>query len=407
MATYSNNTVETKLIKNILQSTYIPSVSIWKPGMEVVAGMNYISKDYVLKANVSGNPNDVFDTVLTSESLVSQPYFDILSSYIKGKFFKGITSNFISNTSVYDAMTHYRLGKYLRYLRDIYDIDLMSLYNCWDGSHSDRVRIISNGSSIKVINNNKIRDGLDTLLIPIELGKDYYIYVNTDTEVKICSIFYNGDQQISNTPICNYKLYSESRSSNPIYYSTKSIKDLNGASLRKDMGTFGEYLTLVIQLNETVAKKVVVLEADTTGRSIKLDGDLTAKELDYSQKELFDHALIKNYCVSPSSLINHSGQAKPYADSLIQYLIDFAITSDEEIDKNISKMQEYARDNKCKQFNGLYDANAAHTPGVWDDTFRLFLFDLATKNKDNKQSRDALGYVDKVAEEMLTRGWDG
>jgi len=38
----------------------------------------------------------------------------------------------ISKSSYYDSDTHYRLGRYLRYIRDVYNINLMPFYNCYN-----------------------------------------------------------------------------------------------------------------------------------------------------------------------------------------------------------------------------------------------------------------------------------
>lgn len=57
-------------------------------------------------------------------------FFEVLEPYVEGEEYFGITSNYNSNTSSYDAETHEYLGNYLRMYRDLHNIDLMSYYNC-------------------------------------------------------------------------------------------------------------------------------------------------------------------------------------------------------------------------------------------------------------------------------------
>lgn len=141
---YSNN-IESKFIKELLRTTYIPTVQIWKKGMKILAGLTYIADGYIVKCKIdsegkdeNGNyvPNTIYETNDEEE-----PYFEIIEPYVVGKFYRGITTNFVSNSSLYDPKTHYYLGEYLRMIRDLYNIDLMPYYNCWDGRYSDNLRI--------------------------------------------------------------------------------------------------------------------------------------------------------------------------------------------------------------------------------------------------------------------------
>lgn len=109
--------------------------------MKIIRGLTYITPNYIVKCNKSSEgyiiengkikytPKSVNDTYL-DENDNSQPYFEIIEPYIRGKFYKGITTNFVSNSSLYDAKTHYYLGEYLRMIRDLDGINLMPYYNC-------------------------------------------------------------------------------------------------------------------------------------------------------------------------------------------------------------------------------------------------------------------------------------
>jgi hypothetical protein len=57
--------------------------------------------------------------------------WEIVNRYEPGSFVSGITYRFKSRSSYYDKETHYALGNYLRYLENLYDLNVMSLYNCF------------------------------------------------------------------------------------------------------------------------------------------------------------------------------------------------------------------------------------------------------------------------------------
>ena len=54
--------------------------------------------------------------------------------YDSEKRIPGLTKTLSSPGRFYDTATHEYLGDYLRFLRDYYDINLMSLYNCFNNT---------------------------------------------------------------------------------------------------------------------------------------------------------------------------------------------------------------------------------------------------------------------------------
>lgn len=149
---YNANNIETKFIKELLRTEYIPIVPIWRVGKKPLNGMTYITHDYIIKCINEPKKDDEIKSIydLNEEG---KPYFEIIEPYIRGKFYKGLTTNFTSNSSLYDSKTHYYLGEYLRMIRDLDDINLMPYYNCWDGRYSDSLRMIDEGTRIKYEDN--------------------------------------------------------------------------------------------------------------------------------------------------------------------------------------------------------------------------------------------------------------
>ena len=94
---------------------------------------------------------------------------------------------------VYDSYTHEYLGEYLRFLRDYYNVNLMSLYNCFSDRAATNInlkfsiskRIDSENSEI--INCEFADDDLYKLyVVPVKLFKNYTIAIDSAQAVELC-----------------------------------------------------------------------------------------------------------------------------------------------------------------------------------------------------------------------------
>lgn len=99
--------------------------------------------------------------------------FNILGEYHFGERNNKLCYNFLSSSEGYDYKTHEHLGMYLRGLRDMYDLNLMPLYNCFSNQllrnihiTSDEIRKTSADYSTKVYK------------VPIRFNTDYTICMN-------------------------------------------------------------------------------------------------------------------------------------------------------------------------------------------------------------------------------------
>lgn len=90
-------------------------------------GFRYITKEYIVEAKVDYTPSVVEPGPQTP---TDTRYFKIIKPYVEGMHYNGITTNYTSNSSTYDSETHEYFGNYLRWYRDLHDIDLMPYYNC-------------------------------------------------------------------------------------------------------------------------------------------------------------------------------------------------------------------------------------------------------------------------------------
>ena len=264
---FNTNTIESKFIKNLVATTYTPLVQIWKPGKPIHSGFTYISKNYILKCVRTYNP--VIDGS-GPQSENDANYFDIVEPYIREKFYPGLTTNHISSNSEYDSKTHYYLGQYLRYQRDINDLDLMAYYNCWCGEYSDSIRIrnlsLTEKATIytgEVISDNKNQDGYKLLKIPIKYNQKYTIFINSNTPFIIGYLYCNGDVILNKK--AEFKYINRCSFEDPYLYDGVSnlIETSGDTTVSSDSEYIYEnYLTMIIQLPVTTSNKILILEGD-------------------------------------------------------------------------------------------------------------------------------------------------
>lgn len=107
--------------------------------------------------------------------------------------------------------------------------------------------------------------------------------------------------------------------------------------------------------------------------------------------------------VSPLQLLMaNTEQQHPFADRLIEYLLDNVITSKpEEITDNIKRTQKALENNPSNKY-------APIIPGEWDANMNKLLYEyMTTKVPDTSVIHDLLGYVDKDTEKWYSYWTDG
>ena len=99
--------------------------------------------------------------------------------------------------------------------------------------------------------------------------------------------------------------------------------------------------------------------------------------------------------LSPLQLLRmNTKKQHPFADRLIEYLFDNAITSDsDEISDNVKRAQ------KIVELNSAMNGYINDQPGLWDFKLNKIFYDYMTKKANTYEvNHDLLGYVDKDTE---------
>lgn len=149
---------------------------------QLASRVNYLKDDTIYNYFINRQPTEV-----SNWKQVNTLYYN------QDKAIPGLTRKLNSAGSVYDKTTHEYLGEYLRFLRDYHDINLMSLYNCFNNTICNNLSIEHTDS-----NNNTIAvfDSYDTkykiYAIPVKLFSKYTIAIDSYHGFEVICGFYNN-----------------------------------------------------------------------------------------------------------------------------------------------------------------------------------------------------------------------
>ena len=390
---FFENTIESKFIKQLLSATPLPLYKTISYGQTIIKDHLYIFRDTIILCNETG-PFSVQSGLLPSESLFPDDYlypqsesakFTAIGSYIFGENYPGVTSIFYNKYNYYDVDTHIRLGKYLRCLRDIYEINLMPFYNCFAYQILDNFYINERNQLVEGENAYK------NLLIPISFNTDYTIALTCPSEVKFKSVIlttsqntYVVDMDKTTSLAHNSTVVKPNTDFNkPFIYRIDTTADGDG-----DVFQYEEQLYLLIQLPSVNPSSIVVLEGNYTTYGINHYVDVS----NLDNLTVFDMSLLLSSKLS--LLQTNTKDIYAFSDRLIEYLTFNAVTSNETISGNIYAAQ------RLSGFTSQPDC----VNGVWNNKLRKYLYDKYM-SKDvvysNKSELDINGFVDKDVEYYL------
>lgn len=258
---YFVNTIQSKLIKNILYNTPLPLYRTAREGDYVVSGFIYVTDSNVIKCTASG-------------LLGSTAQFTILRDYTFGEYYPKYSEKFCSLSEYYDSRTHAWLGKYLRAVRDCQGIDLMPFYNCWPNTYIEGLICDKNG----VRSTNTSTADYKCVITPIRLDQTYTLALDSSSIVYISPVFlknntlvstWNGSEEIDLTEkLCEVNNYGNVSQKLSTSFKKPFSVTINSASAESGLQELfyrnEKFLYLFVQVLSSVSTTFVVLEGDYT-----------------------------------------------------------------------------------------------------------------------------------------------
>lgn len=165
--------------------------------------------------------------------------------------FLNVTTNFKIENMLYDRATHEYLGKYLRFLRDYNKIDLMSMYNCFDGN------LLENDVEFTLENNKEVEFKVKSeeyvvYKLPISLVNTYSISLHNTKTIEVC-LFDESDVLKSIADQTKFNLSKET-------YAKARVKDVFYYEPDIKENIVPNNLFLLIKIPKDLHTSIVVLE---------------------------------------------------------------------------------------------------------------------------------------------------
>lgn len=375
MQLFNVNTEEASYISNLLKTNYIPTVPLFNSEMNLggsslpiyIPSKETFILDSTLQINITGSPLIGFPIA------VNDAHY--LSTYVFGKHYPNITSNYISNKRYYDTDLHEYLGRYLRAYRDYYNVDVMNFYNCFSN------RFITNYSLPITFNLDSDLAGIKfsaydsrykVIAFPIEWDREYTIkfYDNNISNIGYQAVYFNGSEPLGY--VDSNKITTIGSGSDPTIFKIKV--ELNNSTLSPSEETLNRrlhlknLLYLFIRFPSIIEGPIVVLEQPTFTRAINNSLLNLDRNIDYQIA---------------------------FSDRLLEYLTRNVICPSDPIKQNIHLIQKVVERITPSRY-----VLKEHVPGTFDLDLQKAVY-YYFYNKEGIQ--DFIGFIDKDVEKKLSQ----
>lgn len=335
-------------------------------------------------------------------------------SYQFGKRYDNLTSSLKISNDLYDRTTHRYLGRYLRFVREYWGLDLMSMYNLFDEDPLDASVEVKDAEGVIRADFPSDDAGYACYKLPITKAK-YTIYVNSvlPVEITMCikdvlSIYSTQQNKLLT------KGYVKVKTTRPMVYdasariddliSKKSTSitttDALGTVVEEKVDTDNEFksfymsnrqsLQLLIKVPKTCKGPIVILEGDFTRNCSSSAGFVYYRE-DGDKTTSPGHLAYSSHYVRPQLLSPGNSGNYLLADRLTEYITSNAI----------SRMSEYYDIRKVQRF---FIANG-YIPfehyGVWSERESADVMKFCGDRGLYEKIYDITGAVDSDVESAM------
>ena len=359
MQKIGEKTAISQFIQNLLSSTPLPTIDTISTGEYAFAGFYYIYDHWLCECVESGIIGD-------------SAKLNKITQYDFGKWYDGITTIFTPNNNYYDSETHYYLGKYLRCIRDIYGVDYMSFYNCYNGQTLPQYEQYS--------------EQRYNYIVPVKMNKTYTISYSLNHSVSLQTLFYSDkpidisllgqDVYVPRETLLNGRHYLD-------YY--KYRFDNTNGSLYK----YRNYLYLIFKTNYPI-ESFSILEGDYSPTNNVIVGNFDDGETINQYDETPDQN--EFLTTGKLQLLDNTRRDGSYAFSnrLVEGLLRHTINNQDEISWNIGRVQEKLG----------YEADNIWRDKIQVEAFRQYMNTQKDKTKAYNYL-DINGNIDKDVEYWL------
>lgn len=451
MLKYNNNHIFTGYLKQLLSSFSLPACKVYtrefaryleEHGEEdprVLKSFNNINSDR-LAVRINYLKNDgLYHYFWKPASRNAKLGLDTAQwkrtadvHYSSDKSIPGLTRQLKSPGIIYDTKTHEYLGEYLRFVRDYYNVNLMSMYNCFTDKIYNNIYFsfllgqrAAKKEQIKILFDSQATE-YRIYALPVKLFSKYTIAIDCDQGIEMFCGLYNtaldSSARAENLAARTYQRVHKTMFKQPFLYDKLSTKfwsedsdfdiDENGnkISIRTDAFTRWDLtcrekdLKLFIKVPISCRSSVAILEGDFRNyNDYRYSADTGAwtytynrSILNFNTKDVYDLNSFNFKPISKLQLLElNTGESYPFADRLIEYLCGSAITPLDAIPDNIKRVQRVMNQNN---YYFMVD-------GIWEDKIQNIVYDYIVNSGPveavtvgNDKENDPNNYGKKISE---------
>lgn len=405
---------------------------IYSTEISLSENSDYFYKDSIIKINEHKEESSTYIFPNDYDYSIIQKL-----DYNINEYFPGYTKYFINKSDYWDVEAHRYLGDYLRTLRDVYNLDLMPFYNCYDGETINNLYLSmswkddedhSKGYDVNINEVEKEQDFTDryrVFAVPIKFNTPYQIALQCVTNVLIAPVIWDDRQlKIAKnqndpnrlTPYIDLLKNKYSRNISGMYFNKPYIFEgvssemedvtITTNKLNENKSGFITYqldkntlynlerhLYLLIQIPTTCVTSLSVIEGNYNfGACEKY---INYSEVQENHNNLIDYYINNSYVSVPELFKVNDGTIYAFSDRLLEYLTLNTIDNQDKIEINILDTQRK-----------LYEDEDKHT-SIWNDELRMNLYNKYMSMSDNDleniglNRNDITGYVDKEIERYM------
>ena len=330
---FEDNNIVIGHIKELLHSFNLPMIPVYTDNTVLYEGRTYIKDNKIVKWTGSE--------------------FKFLDEYIYNYPTVNLTKRLEMTSAIYDNYTHEYLGNYLRFIRDYHNVDLMSMYNCFGKKRPSRIYYTQQLSNTFTFEINTDNINYNYYVVPVKFNQNYTIAVDSDIKWELVTLLYSNifvEGVPSSLIKESYRVISGSKFSKPFLYSTNF-------SCAKDCWQKEKNLVMLLKIPSEVNSSIVVLEGDYTSWTNVIDGTQISNII-YDDSAKNERIVYDSKC----SLLNANLEnSYPFADRLVEYLLENAITPMDKFQKNVSRIQDAVYNGDIKGYYGIWDDQLQNT----------------------------------------------
>ena len=236
MIKLNDNNIFVGQIKQLLHTFPLPQCQVGSAYPQ--SNAHFITRDYIMRWDANLTP--------------------IKSShYVFGNEYLNLTATLPIRNIIYDRETHRYLGKYLRFLRDYFNVNLMSMYNCCDNDINTNPLKFTSERTQEEISFTDGDDSCTVYKIPISVSP-FTISSHSLNTTEICVYVDNAREEYQDLIADLARVTYIKRKASCIHYSP--FATLIDPKLKTFALEHLDELCLLVKITEDLKTSLVVLE---------------------------------------------------------------------------------------------------------------------------------------------------